>query len=91
MDRVHYLQSQNGNLYTPSSSDAASDSVKEFLQIRDDVPANIPWATEALGHPPDAVNIWIGDERSVTSIHSGRFELSSYAAVNVHFACRNSC
>ena len=24
-----------------------------------------------LGLPPDAVNLWIGDSRSVTSVHSG--------------------
>ena len=30
------------------------------------------WASAKLGQNPDAVNLWIGDERSVTSIHSGR-------------------
>lgn len=27
--------------------------------------------THFIGRDPDAVNIWIGNERSVTSIHSG--------------------
>jgi jumonji domain-containing protein 7 len=32
--------------------------------------------------PPDAVNLWIGDSRSVTSIHSGESDNSFARFVN---------
>jgi hypothetical protein len=67
---VRYVQSQNGNLAT------------EFTKLRQDV-RQLSWANEGLGHltfqslyltvgeAPDASNIWIGNEESVTSLHSG--------------------
>ncbi|KAF8314761.1 Clavaminate synthase-like protein [Clavulina sp. PMI_390] len=70
-NEICYLQSQNGNLFTPKDP---SHCTNEFIPIRDDVPADIAWATEALAQPPDAVNVWIGDERSRTSIHSDPYE-----------------
>ncbi|KIK06699.1 hypothetical protein K443DRAFT_673988 [Laccaria amethystina LaAM-08-1] len=80
---VRYLQSQNGNLFPSdffgrSSDDANSPS--EFEPLRSDVPSEIPWCTEALGKRPDAVNIWIGNSRSTTSIHSDPYE-NIYAVV----------
>jgi len=72
---VCYLQSQNGNLY--SSSDFFEEgrtSESEFQPLRRDVPSDISWCTEALGKSPDAVNLWIGDYRSITSIHSDPYE-----------------
>ncbi|KAF9379077.1 JmjC domain-containing protein 7, partial [Podila verticillata] len=41
---VRYIQLQNGNLMT------------EYKELMDDVPASIPFASEALGKEPDAVN-----------------------------------
>ena len=78
MDDVRYLQSQNGNLY-PSSYFTSADTEDdcELVTLRGDVPAEIPWCSEALGRCPDAVNLWIGDSRSVTSIHSGPFAFRS--------------
>ena len=32
------------------------------------------WAAEALGGEPEAVNVWIGDERSRTSMHLDHYE-----------------
>jgi len=66
---VHYLQSQNGNVY---SSTPGTDEECEFAPLRKDIPKDVSWATEAFGLSPDAVNIWIGNEQSVTSVHSGR-------------------
>ncbi|KAF9568896.1 Clavaminate synthase-like protein [Agrocybe pediades] len=73
---VRYLQSQNGNLFSSTSFYDAPDSVptSEFAPLLDDLPKEVPWCSEALGQKPDAVNIWIGDERSVTSIHSDPYE-----------------
>jgi jumonji domain-containing protein 7 len=87
---VCYLQSQNGNMYSPTFfADEEGEDDCEFLPLRPDVPSQVSWCSEALGiplhlnlhtwlnliensdKPPDAVNIWIGDSRSVTSIHSG--------------------
>ncbi|KAG6873326.1 hypothetical protein C0995_000479 [Termitomyces sp. Mi166 len=72
---ICYLQSQNGNLY--SGDDFIGQGVQtfsEFEPLRSDVPAEIAFCTEALGRSPDAVNLWIGDGRSVTSIHSDPYE-----------------
>ncbi|KAG8985245.1 hypothetical protein FRB90_004857, partial [Tulasnella sp. 427] len=45
---VVYLQSQNGNL---------NDPLGEFASLREDVPAEIAWASEALDKLPEAVNL----------------------------------
>ncbi|KAI0307323.1 Clavaminate synthase-like protein [Multifurca ochricompacta] len=81
---VFYLQSQDGNLFSSSyftSGDKESHS--ELASLRGDVPAEIPWCSEALGRCPDAVNLWIGDRRSVTSIHSDPYE-------NIYHVARGS-
>lgn len=59
---VYYLQSQNSNLTTTSLS-----------PLLDDLPSNITFAKEVLGEP-EAVNIWIGTEQSVTSTHRDPYE-----------------
>lgn len=58
---VLYIQAQN-------------DSFKaEYSSLAEDVPG-LPWATEVFGHEPDAVNMWIGNHRSVTSFHRDHYE-----------------
>ncbi|KAI9190786.1 jmjC domain-containing protein 7 [Polychytrium aggregatum] len=59
---VHYVQSQNNNFST------------EFSVLLDDVPKDIAFASEALGKQPDAVNFWLGSDRSVTSLHKDHYE-----------------
>ncbi|KAI9138239.1 cupin-like domain-containing protein [Paraphysoderma sedebokerense] len=61
---VHYVQLQNGNL------------MSEFRDLLEtgDVPYDIDFATEALGYPPDAVNLWIGESTSITSLHKDNYE-----------------
>ncbi|KAA1466374.1 Clavaminate synthase-like protein [Dentipellis sp. KUC8613] len=71
---AHYLQSQNGNMYQSSFFDAPDDAPSEFEPLRPDVPAEIDWCSEAFGKHPDAVNLWIGNDRSVTSVHSDPYE-----------------
>ncbi|KAF8897538.1 Clavaminate synthase-like protein [Infundibulicybe gibba] len=72
---IYYLQSQNGNVY-PSDffRGEGVNSPAEYKSLRGDVPSEISWCSAALGHPPDAVNLWIGDSRSSTSIHSDPYE-----------------
>ncbi|TFY66944.1 hypothetical protein EVG20_g4140 [Dentipellis fragilis] len=67
---AYYLQSQNGNMYQSSFFDFPNDAPSEFEPLRPDVPAEISWCSEAFGKNPDAVNLWIGNDRSVTSVHS---------------------
>lgn len=59
---VPYIQHQNGNF------------TAEFEELWEDVDTDVPWATEAFGVAPDVANLWIGDERSVTSLHKDHYE-----------------
>ncbi|TFK43526.1 Clavaminate synthase-like protein [Crucibulum laeve] len=72
---VCYLQSQNGNLFSSDYFHGnANDCPSEFEPLRSDILSEITWCSDALGRSPDAVNIWIGDSRSITSIHSDPYE-----------------
>lgn len=59
-----YLQSQDDNLH------------KEFNALIPDIGLEVPIASAAMGGgvKPDAVNIWIGDNRSITSLHKDPYE-----------------
>ena len=47
---MHYLQSQNGNMFTNRYFDmSGEDDPSEFEPLRDHVPSEIPWCSEALG------------------------------------------
>ncbi|WOK95769.1 hypothetical protein Cni_G04476 [Canna indica] len=46
----------------------------EYSALAMDVEPHIPWATEALGCLPEAVNLWIGNGRSETSFHKDHYE-----------------
>ncbi|KAH6914902.1 cupin-like domain-containing protein [Coprinopsis sp. MPI-PUGE-AT-0042] len=75
---AYYLQSQNGNLYSgdflSEGSPGGIDSASEFIELQPDVPSEISWCSEALGKSPEAVNIWIGNNKSRTSIHCDPYE-----------------
>ncbi|EPQ59252.1 Clavaminate synthase-like protein [Gloeophyllum trabeum ATCC 11539] len=74
-NEVLYMQTQNGNLYPAGYFEPGSvDGSSECESLREDAPSEIPWCSEALGRSPEAVNVWIGDSRSTTSIHSDPFE-----------------
>lgn len=59
---VPYLQYQNSSL------------LEEVPALVRDADAELGWASRAFGAPPEAVNLWIGDERSVTSVHKDPYE-----------------
>ena len=59
---IFYVQKQNSNL------------TDEFQGLCDEAASDIPWATEAFGKQPDAVNFWMGDERAITSMHKDHYE-----------------
>ncbi len=46
----------------------------EFSPLALDVAEDIAWATEALEQPPDAVNVWIGNDLSVSAMHKDNYE-----------------
>jgi jumonji domain-containing protein 7 len=47
---------------------------KEFGPISSDVESHISWASEALDKLPDAVNVWMGNERSISALHKDPYE-----------------
>ena len=65
---VPYCQHQDGSF------------LKEFAKLHGDADTELPLANEAFGSKPDAVNLWIGDDRSITTMHSDNYE-NMYAVV----------
>ena len=61
-DAVPYLSAQNDNLR------------RQMPDLLHDVANSLPLADECFGAPPEAVNLWVGDERSVSSTHKDYFE-----------------
>ncbi|XP_066133070.1 bifunctional peptidase and (3S)-lysyl hydroxylase JMJD7 isoform X2 [Saccopteryx bilineata] len=59
---VLYVQKQCSNLPT------------ELPQLLPDLEPHVPWASEALGKMPDAVNFWLGEAAAVTSLHKDHYE-----------------
>ncbi|XP_021893560.1 jmjC domain-containing protein 7 isoform X2 [Carica papaya] len=66
---VAYLQQQNDCFRT------------EYSELASDCDAHIPWASDALGCLPEAVNLWIGNHLSETSFHKDHYE-NLYAVVS---------
>lgn len=52
----------------------------EYGALSRDCEEDIPWASEALGCQPEAVNLWIGNHFSETSFHKDHYE-NLYAVV----------
>lgn len=51
---------------------------EEYMELLQDVPQVGPfWAAAVLGKEPDVVNFWMGTNKSITTIHSGRFLVHS--------------
>lgn len=47
---------------------------EEYVRLFRDVPKDIAFARIALQKQADAINMWIGNERSVTSMHKDNYE-----------------
>lgn len=53
-----------------------NDSLRqEFPGLMADVEPFLEVAREAFGNEPDAVNLWIGDERAVSAVHKDHYEV----------------
>ncbi|GAP89127.2 putative phospholipase A2 [Rosellinia necatrix] len=61
-DEVRYAQTQNDNLR------------HEYVTLFSQVERSIAFARIALGRDPDAINLWIGNSRSVTALHRDNYE-----------------
>jgi len=59
---VRYAQTQNDNLRG------------EYSSLFSNVEKNIYWAKIALQQDPEAINLWIGNSRSVTALHKDNYE-----------------
>lgn len=59
---IKYAQTQNDNLRN------------EYETLFADVPKDIPFARIALQQAPDAINFWLGNSQSVTSLHKDNYE-----------------
>ncbi|KAL3619122.1 Lysine-specific demethylase jmj32 [Castilleja foliolosa] len=46
----------------------------EYGPLAADCEEHVPWATEALGCSPEAVNLWIGNDLSETSFHKDHYD-----------------
>lgn len=46
----------------------------EYQQLYKDVEEDIAWARVALEKRPDAINLWIGNSRSVSALHKDSYE-----------------
>ena len=44
------------------------------------LPMSFPWAEEAFGTTVDAINLWMGNERAVSSMHKDHYENLFYVA-----------
>ncbi|KAI1111106.1 phospholipase A2 [Nemania sp. NC0429] len=61
-DEVRYAQTQNDNLR------------HEYVALFSQVEKSIAFARIALERDPDAINMWIGNSRSVTALHRDNYE-----------------
>ncbi|KAI1351751.1 phospholipase A2 [Xylaria sp. FL0043] len=61
-DEVRYAQTQNDNLR------------HEYITLFSQVEKSIAFARIALERDPDAINMWVGNSRSVTALHRDNYE-----------------
>ncbi|KAJ2896065.1 uncharacterized protein MKZ38_005893 [Zalerion maritima] len=61
-EEIRYAQTQNDNLRN------------EYATLFSHVQKSIPFARIALQKEPEAINLWIGNSRSVTALHKDNYE-----------------
>ncbi|XP_019055468.1 PREDICTED: jmjC domain-containing protein 7 isoform X2 [Nelumbo nucifera] len=80
----HISNSSSGSISKPFVAYAQQQNDcfrSEYSALSPDVESHIPWATEALGCFPEAVNLWIGNHLSETSFHKDHYE-NLYAVIS---------
>lgn len=69
----HTLETKHSDLQL--IKDVENDNLRgEYSSMYKEVEEDIAWARIALGQQPDAVNLWIGNSRSITSLHRDNYE-----------------
>ena len=58
----------------PYVSRQCGSLLEEFPKLVGDCSHEMAFASDAMGKAPDAVNLWIGDERSETTFHRDHYE-----------------
>jgi peptidyl-lysine (3S)-dioxygenase / protease len=69
-DAVAYLSEQNDNFRSQTA----------FAELRQDVPSSIKLMDETSDNGLEALNLWIGDEQSISSLHKDHYE-NIYAVI----------
>lgn len=82
---VKYAQSRSPDSVLPEESvvyfSRQNDCLrKEIPKLKDIFPSGIEWAAEAFAQPLDAVNLWMGNERAISSMHKDHYENLFYVA-----------
>ncbi|CAM9590057.1 unnamed protein product [Ectocarpus sp. 8 AP-2014] len=62
-------------LSTTSPTEQNDSLRQEFPGLMEDVEPFLALAREAFGNEPDAVNLWIGDDRSLSAVHKDHYEV----------------
>lgn len=73
--RKHVSTSHDANRLCPCWHVQENDNLRdEYITLFSDVQKDIPFARIALEKDPDAVNLWIGNSKSVTALHKDNYE-----------------
>ena len=68
-NEILYCQLQNGCM------------IDEYDVLCDDIELEIEWVSKALNKKPDAINFWMGENRSISSLHQDPYE-NIYCVIN---------
>ncbi|KAG5995757.1 hypothetical protein E4U54_002779 [Claviceps lovelessii] len=73
-DFLSYLIRQERSADGPETHEVRYAQTHEYSCLLPDAQKDIPFARIALQKSPDAVNLWIGNSKSVTAAHKDNFE-----------------
>ncbi|RBA10669.1 hypothetical protein FPRO05_05258 [Fusarium proliferatum] len=75
---VRYAQTRKLAYFSPrcvAECPQENDNLREeYITLFSDVQKDIPFARIALDKSPDAINLWIGNSKSVTAMHKDNYE-----------------
>ncbi|CAM9247938.1 unnamed protein product [Choristocarpus tenellus] len=71
---VDLISNTSGHCGVPYLSHQNDCLRADFPVLARDVEPCLGFAKEAFGNEPDAVNLWIGDDRAVSSVHKDHYE-----------------
>lgn len=71
IEEPNHMDEEEDVLYYSRQNDCLRCELPELM---DYFPPSIPFVDEALDLKPDAINLWIGNERSVSSMHKDHYE-----------------